>query len=170
MSEITTTQIGTNRYAPAGADEVRLFNHNGAEGMTLGQMVISVCIARAAVIETTSVARMNKMTSTNAILDKLANYAQQVVDGTATWSMVKNFLVQTCGVSSDLLPDEVSTVPNRLKAFSVLRQQMDNYNNVSQRDMVDLQSLVNRRDVAFSTSTNTVRSILKTGTGTASNL
>jgi len=170
MAELSTTQIGTNPYAPAGSDAVQLFNHNGAEGMTLGQMVISVCIARAAVIETASVARMNKMTATNAILDQLSEYARQVVEGSANWSTVKTYLWNICGISSDDLPSSITSPTDRLKAYDVIRRQLDNFNNVSQRDMVDLQSLVNRRDVAYSTSTNTVRSLLRTRLGTASNL
>lgn len=170
MAELSTTQIGSNPYAPAGADAIRLFNYNGAEGMTLGQMVISVCIARAAAIETASVARMNKMTATNATLDKLSQYAQQVIDGTGSWSAIKTYLVNTCGVSSDSLPSAINNKSDRLSAYDAIRRQLDNYNNVSQRDMVDLQSLVNRRDVAYSTSTNTVRSLLRTGFGMASNL
>ena len=51
MNTIDVQQIGTNRYAPAGADAVRLYSTNGSEGLTLAQLVAAVCIRRSAHLE-----------------------------------------------------------------------------------------------------------------------
>ena len=81
MNTIDVQQIGTNRYAPAGADAVRLYSTNGSEGLTLAQLVAAVCIRRCACLETRATARMNKMTQNNAWMQALANVCKQVADG-----------------------------------------------------------------------------------------
>ena len=81
MQTIEIQQIGTNRYAPAGADAVRLYAIDGAEGLTLAQLVAAVCIHRGAHLETRAVSRMNKMTQNNHYLQAMSGVCSQLAGG-----------------------------------------------------------------------------------------
>ena len=105
--------IALNRYAPQGADAISLYSNGSAEGLTLAQLAISVCLQAASAYEGQSVVKMNILTRGAVKLD-----------GAAQW----------------------------MEKIDALTQQQ-------QRDMIDMQTLVNRRDVAYSTSSNVVRTL-----------
>ena len=44
---IEATQIATMRYAPEGSSAINLYSNGAADGLTLGQLVISVCMRTA---------------------------------------------------------------------------------------------------------------------------
>ncbi len=156
---ITTEQISTNRYAPSGADAVNLYGTSLTNSLTLGQLVIAVSIRSAAASEAQSVIRMNKMTSDSVLLDKAAGWLQKVADGTANWSEAKAFCVDTLGIAADTLPADINSYNNRMAAVKAMKLKMDALTQKQQEDMIDIQTLVNRRDVAYSASSNIVRAL-----------
>ena len=54
--------IAVNRYAPQGANAISLYSNGLADGLTLGQLAISVCLHAASAYEGQSVVKMNVLT------------------------------------------------------------------------------------------------------------
>ena len=156
---IEIEQIATNRYAPGGAEAISLYASGAASGLTLGQLVISVCLRSAAAYEAESVVKMNAMTSGSAKLEEGAGWMEKIAAGTADWAAAKAYLTGTLGVEASALPDGIDTYAKRMAAVAAAKDKIDALAQQQQRDMIDLQTLVNRRDVAYSTSSNVVRSL-----------
>ena len=152
-------QIATNRYAPSGADAISLYTNGTAEGLTLGQLVISVCLKSAAAYEAQSVVKMNTLTAGAVKLDDASKLMEQIANGSANWNDAKAYLTGTLGIDVSTLPDGISTYDKRMAAVKAVKEKVDALTQQQQRDMIDLQTLVNRRDVAYSTSSNVVRSL-----------
>ena len=138
-------QIATNRYAPQGADAISLYSNGSAEGLTLAQLAISVCLQAASAYEGQSVVKMNILTRGAVKLDGAAQWMEKIANGSADWAQAKAYITSELGISDAALPDAINTI-------DALTQQQ-------QRDMIDMQTLVNRRDVAYSTSSNVVRTL-----------
>ena len=162
---IHATQIATNRYAPAGADAIRLYGNDLAQGLTLTQLVQQVCIRAAAAQEQQSVNKMNAMASGSEKLNEAADWLKKIVAGTADWDKAKTFLVDMMGISANSLPPSLRDDHNRLyypyqiQAAKALQDKMNVLAQTQQEDMIDLQTSVNRRDVAYSTASGVVRTI-----------
>ena len=176
MNTIDVQQIGTNRYAPAGADSVRLYRTNGSEGLTLAQLVAAVCIRRCANLEARATARMNKMTQNNAWMQALANVCKQVADGESLRNEanlpanyepkhlshghdIYRFLVDECRSlgfnASDFSPD-TQVYQTRMDIIGKLKTGMDRANTTSQQDAIELQSMINWRDVTYNASSGII--------------
>ena len=156
---IGVEQIATNRYAPQGADAISLYTNGAASGLTLGQLVISVCLNSAAAYEGQSVVKMNVLTSGAATLEDASKWMEKIANDTADWTEAKAYLTGTLGVDASTLPDAINTYDKRMAAVKAVKEKIDALAQQQQRDMIDLQTLVNRRDVAYSTSSNVVRSL-----------
>lgn len=156
---IESIQIATNRYAPSGSEAINMYDTGASGPLALGQLVQAVCIRTAANLEAQSVAKMNTMTSGSVKLDDAAGWLTKIVQGTATWSAAKAFLTGTMGIAESELPPDLSSYDRRMQAADALKNKMENLVQSQQEEMIDLQTLVNRRDVAFSTSSNVVRAL-----------
>lgn len=167
---IQTVEIAVNRYAPSGSEAINLYSYELAENLTLGQLTQAVCLRAAATYEAQSVIKMNMMTAGSATLDEAANWLPQIVDGPATvWPSAKAFLVGTMGIAASALPDALDSYDKRMQAAKALQDKMSLLAQSQQEDMIDLQTLVNRRDVAYSTSSGVVRAIGQSMTQEAQN-
>lgn len=190
VDTITKETIATNRYAPAGAREIHLYSTSleGGSGLTLGQLVMAVCLRAAAAYESQSVAKMNAMTAGSTKLDQASGWLEKIAagafeTGSAESMEAFNFLVNTMGIPESELPVrstlvyggarkdylDVSTYDRRMQAANALKNKMEALSRTQQQDMIGLQTLVNRRDVAYSTSSNVVRAIGTSMTGDANN-
>ncbi|MBR4615621.1 MAG: hypothetical protein IKO55_08455 [Kiritimatiellae bacterium] len=158
---IESTVIAINRNAPLGANAINLYStgQEGGSNLTLGQLVMSVCIRSAAAYEAESVLKMNTMTSGSVKLDEASQWMEKIAAGTADWTAAKAFLTGTLGIAASTLPDNIKSYDKRMAAITALKEKVDALAQQQQRDMIDLQTLVNRRDVAYSTSSNVVRSL-----------
>ena len=155
---ISVETIAINRNAPAGSEAINLYS-NGLEGgdhLTIGQLAIAVSMRAAAEYEAQSVIKMNRMTSGSEKLSLCGQYMQEVSDGTANWQAVKAYLTDVIGIK-DGLPDDIDSYAKRMTAVAQIKAKVDAMTQVQQEEMIDLQTLVNRRDVAFSASSNIVR-------------
>ncbi len=190
MNTIDVQQIGTNRYAPAGADAVRLYSTNGSEGLTLAQLVAAVCIRRCACLETRATARMNKMTRNNAWMQALANVCKQVADGESLENTanlpdnyepqhlshgrdIYHFLVDECrslGFNPGDFSSTTDTYKVRMDIIGKLKAGMDKANTTSQQDVIELQSLVNWRDVTYNASSGIIARYGNSGMNMAQNI
>ena len=158
---IEIEQIATNRYAPSGSEAINLYSNGleGGSGLTLGQLMISVCLGSAAAYEGQSVVKMNALTSGAAKLDGAAQWMEKIASGSANWNDAKAYLTGTLGIDASTLPDAIDTYDKRMAAVKAVKEKVDALTQQQQRDMFDLQTLVNRRDVSYSTSSNIVRTL-----------
>ena len=152
-------QIATNRYAPQGADAISLYSNGSAEGLTLAQLAISVCLQAASAYEGQSVVKMNILTRGAVKLDGAAQWMEKIANGSADWSQAKAYITSELGISDAALPDAINTYDKRMAAVKAVKEKIDALTQQQQRDMIDMQTLVNRRDVAYSTSSNVVRTL-----------
>ena len=163
---IQTVEIAVNRYAPSGSEAINLYSYELAENLTLGQLTQAVCLSAAATYEAQSVIKMNLMTSNSQLLDDAAGWLKQVADGTANWSSARDFCINQLGIPSRSLPGVgeadsetgvLSSYNKRMQAAAAMQDKMNALAQTQQEDMIDLQTLVNRRDVAYTTSSGVVR-------------
>ena len=167
---IEIEKIATNRYAPSGADAINMYS-TGLEGgshLTLGQLVIAVSMRSAAEYEAQGIVKMNRMAGGSETLEKAARYMEEIADETADWATVKSFCQKELGIA-DELPDAIDTYAKRMSAITALKAKVNTLTQQQQTDMIDLQTLVNRRDVAYSASSNIIRALGASQNGGAAN-
>ncbi len=157
--EIDIVNIGTNRYAPEGSSDINMYAVGESGRLTIGQLAIAVSLRSAAASEAQSVVKMNITTANANILSEASSWLQKVANGSADWGSAKSFAVNTLGVEASALPDDIKTYAKRMQAASAMKNKMETLVQQQQQDMIDLQTLVNRRDVAYSTSSNIVRTL-----------
>jgi hypothetical protein len=151
--------IAVNRYAPQGADAISLYSNGSAEDLTLAQLAISVCLQAASAYEGQSVVKMNILTRGAVKLDGAAQWMEKIANGSADWTQAKAYITSELGISDAALPDAINTYDKRMAAVKAVKEKIDALTQQQQRDMIDMQTLVNRRDVAYSTSSNVVRTL-----------
>ncbi len=170
---IYLNEIHRNPNAPEGANGVYLYNTDAAQGLTLGQLMAAVCLRSGAGLERQSVTKMNQMTQQNEAINRLSEVlnglAAQTI-GSSNWSAVRSELIHTYGLEAVLLPEGIDTYDTRMQAMNAVKQNLEARTQQAQRDMIDLQTLINRRDVAFTTSTNLIRALGQTSTNLAGKL
>ena len=164
---IEATQIATMRYAPEGSAAVNLYSTETASGLTLGQLVIAVCLKTAASYEAQSVNKMNMITKNAALIETGAQWVERLATGSVSWVRAKAFLVDSLGVDPANLPTTISTYSDRFKAITAANDKLNSLLQTQQEDMVDMQSYVSRRDAAFSASSNIIRALGRSMNGLA---
>ena len=159
---LDSTTIAINRYAPVGCERIKLYS-NGFEGgsdLTIGQLAIAVSMRSAAAYEAQSVVKMNMMSSGSLCLEKASEYMEQLAnDEMSDWATARNYLVSELGIDEEDLPETVDSYKRRMEAIDAIKSKVDALTQQQQTNMIDLQTLVNRRDVACSTSSNIVRTL-----------
>ena len=169
---IQAVQIATNRYAPPGAQAINMYSVGGGEKLTLGQLMAAVCIRAGMNREAQSVNKMNVMNNNVENLKTAAEYLDQLATNTVTnWPTVRDFLRGTIGMTSTEAPDSLDTsYKGRLKVINAMKNRLDALTRQAQEDMIDVQSLINQRDIAFTTGTSLVKSAGGSSNIIASNL
>ena len=163
-------QIATNRYAPSGSEAINLYSTGveGGSGLTLGQLAIAVCLTAAAAYEGQSVVKMNRMAGGSEKLEKMAAFMEEIADGGGDWPTIKAYCKNNLDIT-DELPDSIDTYAKRMSAITALKTKANALTQQQQTDMIDLQTLVNRRDVAYSASSNIIRALGSSQNGSATN-
>ena len=155
---VEVSQIAVNRYAPEGSQAINLYSTETAGNLTLGQLVAAVCIRTAGALEEQSVNKMNMMSIGTEQLEKASDYMQQIAEETLSdWATAKAYLSDTVGVAG--LPDDLSSYERRMQAVSAIKERLETLTQQAQEDMIDMQTLINRRDMTFNTSSNIVKAI-----------
>ena len=163
---IQASQIATNRYAPAGSEAINLYSTGAAEDLTLGQLVAAVCVRTAGALEEQSVNKMNLMSFGTEKLEKASLYMQAIAEETMSdWTGAKAYLEGTIGATG--LPDDLSTYEKRMQAVNAIKEKLEAMTQQAQEDMIDLQTLINRRDMTFNTSSNIIKAMGNSKTNSA---
>lgn len=156
---IESVLLHTNRNAPAGADGVYLYNTGSAQKLTLGQLMAAVCLRAGAVLEKQSVAKMNEIGRQTDNISGLSSILSDVAEGRIANVTTLRGRLLAIGVADLVLPSNLNSYNARMQAMTALKQRLEAVTQQSQKDMIDLQTFINRRDVAFTTSTNLIRSL-----------
>lgn len=157
---IEPVQIATNRNAPAGSEAIHLYNTDVAKNLTLGQLVGAVCLRAADLLERQSVNKMNEMNKTTESIEELSTYMEAIsrekVDN-AEWLMIRAKLEAYHNITD--LPVTINSYADRMESLAAIKKRLDHLAQISQEDMIDLQTLMNRGNVAASTASNLAKSI-----------
>ena len=157
---ISLEEISANRYAPLGSEKIFLYS-NGLEGgshLTIGQLAIAVSMRSAAEYEAQSVLKMNRMAGGAEQLETIAGFIEELADGGGDWAAIKSYCQTVLDISEEL-PDTIDTYAKRMSAITALKAKASALTQQQQTEMIDMQTLVNRRDAAFSASSNIVRAL-----------
>ena len=153
---IEPVQIATNRYAPDDVQAINMYKMDG-EQLTLGQLVAAICIKAGTNMEMQSIIKANIMNGNTETINTASEYLKQLAENKVSdWTTVKSYLINTLGIPSSDLPDNVKTYNNRIKAINAMKTKMEALTRQAQEDMIDMQSLISKRDVAYSTGTSIV--------------
>ena len=166
---IEATQIAVNRYAPSGGEAINLYSTETAGNLTVAQLVAAVCIRAAGALEEQSVNKMNMMSVGTEMLENAATCMQQIADeALSDWAAAKSYLADVVGVAG--LPDSLDSYERRMQAIAAIKERLVAMTQQAQEDMIDMQTLINRRDMTFNTSSNIVKAIGNSKLNTAAKM
>ena len=186
-SIVQAEKIGVNAYAPQGANAIYLYDFDGVGGLTLPQLMMAVCIRRSAIIEEQSVLKMNEINASAAWLQVLAMVGENILSRSSltakldlsktdyvptkvpTVTTYRDFLALEVGLGYEAVPSRLSTTNERTALYRKLTDTMSSASTTNQEQMIDLQSLVSRRDSTFNASAATVKRFGTTMNSVASN-
>ena len=57
------------------------------------------------------------------------------------------------------LPDDLSTYVKRMQAIDAIKEKLEGMTQQAQEDMIDIQTLINRRDMTYNTSSNIIKTM-----------
>lgn len=169
-------------------DGVTGINADGT--LSIGQLVMALCLARATELEDAIIAMMNELSENTEKLNLLTDIQSYLTDWLAdhatssstlsgsaykvtdldgverNWDYV---LINEFGLSAngDHSPYYKSTVESFV---SQLDAKLDELNTFSQETMISLQSTTNKRDQAYDMISNILKSLNTTLTGNANNI
>lgn len=146
--------------------------------LSIGQLVMALCLARASELEAQIIELMETMNKSSAQLEALteveeamvavdentlaSNVSGQIVYNGATYDYV-SFLKSVFGI----------TVPSDMTAGELITEietKMDELNSFSQQTMIELQSLTNKRDQSYDMISNVLKSLHTTLLGIVNNI
>ena len=177
----------TGRYMTARAYTVAgIENPDGSlREMSIGQLVMAICLDRASKLEADIIKLMEEMNNTSAQLEAMTKIEEEVLAATAEnpLSLTSNTLVYngTSYTYKAFLTDEdnvgikMTNVPNSAHAesedfISDLEAKMDERNSFSQQKMIKLQSQTSKRDQAYDMISNILKSLNTVLVGNANNM
>ncbi len=157
---IEPVTIAINRYAPPGAESINMYSIDGGESLTFGQLLAAVCIRAGSNMEAQSINKMNSMNGNVELLKIASTYLSQLATNTMTkWASFIVFLRTKLGLKESELPSGHDNSYNtRFAYINVMKPKMEAMTRQAQEDMIDVQSLISKRDVCFTTGTSLIKS------------
>lgn len=150
--------------------------------LSIGQLVMALCLERAVAKEKEIIETMNKLNNTSNELEGLTTIETAVLatasDATLDFSTTlpdpnkgisyQSFLEDTIQIT---LPDSsIKVNKDNANFISELEQAMDQRNSMNQRTMIELQSSTNKRDQSYDMISNILKSLNTVLAGNANNL
>ena len=150
--------------------------------LSIGQLVMALCLERAVAKEKEIIETMNKLNNTANELEGLTTIETAVLatasDATLDFSTTlpdpnkgisyQSFLEDTIQIT---LPDSsIKVNKDNANFISELEQAMDQRNSMNQRTMIELQSSTNKRDQSYDMISNILKSLHTVLTGIANNV
>ncbi len=182
-------ETGLYRTARAYTVEGVLNADGSLRELSIGQLVMAICLNRAAEMETQIIAKMKEMSDTSQMLEYLTTIEQAVVDDAQANPSGHAFDLSAVTVGSTnamaylreigifdstqryVRNDAVLSNLDMLYSDFVnkIEAKMDEKNSFSQQSMIELQSLTNKRDQSYDMISNVLKSLNTVLTGTVNN-
>ena len=156
------------------------FDDGTERTMTIAELVMAICLARATEMEDAVIDIMEQMAETTANIEALADIEEKVVERnqndlvhiTGSWTIVTatgetvtastaSAVLSYLGVSIGSTVD--STIDN-------IETELDSLNTTSQEQMITLQSQTNKRDQSYEMISNTLKSLFTVMSGIVNNV
>ena len=139
--------------------------------LSMGQLVMAVCLTRATALEAEIVKKMESMAQNSTDLETLTALDQALVNwqtdhtsGTWDGSSYAEALKLAGKTKTSFTYDEIETL------ISDVESKMDSLNSVSQTTLIDIQSLTSKRDDTYNLASNVLKSLQTVITGTLNNM
>lgn len=135
--------LTANVYTMAGV--------NGGRPLSISQLVMAICLARATELEASIIGLMEKLDEASTDLETLTAIESDLVAGEGLKSeQIETLEKYGITVSVPYDPNDVITQ---------IESKMDSLNTLSQETMIDLQSQTNKRDQAYDMIANILKSL-----------
>ena len=198
--DLSMTSPDTGRYLTANFYTVEgVENADGSlRQLSIGQLVMAICLNRASKLETDIIALMEEMNATSAELKIMTTIEEKVVGWTTAdpqphpgYEHLYHDTISGTGTNYDgktymdvlrsmgIIGDGIECVrwsgnkdPNDIMYddfITKLEAKMDEKNTFSQQKMIELQSLTNKRDQSYDMISNVLKSLNTTMTGIVNN-
>lgn len=163
--------------------------------LSIGQLVMSICLARATETEEEIIRLMGNMSDTTAVLESLTSLEEALLDAQTNLSSANPKVGKTfedlgfpAGTQWDGYANWTDWLKNIVKVeieggtaadvttevidsyITDMEAKMDELNSFSQEAMIQLQSYTNKRDQAYDMITNVLKSFNSVLLGNANNL
>ena len=135
--------------------------------LSIGQLVMAICLKRAAALEESVVRKMRTMENTSEQLELMTEIETAVLSDDVNMSTRTVSYNGTSYSYAVFLTDimEMESVPtdgvnaDSTDFISALEAKMDEKNSFSQQTMIELQSLTNKRDQSYDMVSNILKSL-----------
>ena len=164
--------------------------------LSIGQLVMAICLERAAKLESDIISLMNTMNNTTATLEALSEIETKIVDWAGTRTSASTYDLSSHTISSGqykgktykdflTMSDVGLSLPGNQvviwgtpsssqlsydEFISRLEAKMDEKNSFSQQKMIELQSLTAKRDQSYDMISNILKSFNTVLIGNVNNM
>ena len=198
--DLSMVNPDTGRYLTANVYTVDgVTNADGSlRELSIGQLVMAICLQRASELETNIIALMEEMNSTSAQLEAMTEIENEIVKwpdelkaaGTSARSL-NNYNVSSDnaaypGVTYKTALEDMGVIANGIRYVRIsgnpdsddimfddfitqLESKMDEMNSFSQQKMIELQSLTSKRDQSYDMISNVLKSLNTVQVGIVNN-
>ena len=170
-------ETGFNKTARAYTVEGINNADNTPRELSIGQLVMAICLERASKLESAIIDLMNDMNDTSAQLAAMTEIEEAVLAGSVnmttktltyngvsyTYSSFLTNVMHMTGVPSSANADSKSFITD-------LEAKMDEKNSFSQQKMIELQSQTSKRDQAYDMISNILKSLNQVIVGNVNNM
>ncbi len=175
----TGLPLTANVYTLEGVTEV----DGTPRKMSIGQLVMAICLQRAAALEDEIITLMDAINQNTVLLDGLSEVEKKLVEVGVGGTFNPDDTVEygddvaTCW---EVLNDEagITGLPTTAQwsydqtqsVISLVEDKMDSLNTISQDTLIQLQSLTAKRDQTYDLASNAIKSFHTVLVGTANNM
>ena len=186
--DLSMTDVDTGAYLTARTYSITVTDADGVttttlEGLSIGQLVMALCLERAVEMERKMIDTMNALNTTSSQLQALTEIESAVVgaDGRSGQSInlttetltyndrlytYADFLDQVIGLAT--IPDTANSESKAL--ITDLETAMDQRNSMNQQTMIELQSVTSKRDQSYDMIANVSKSLNQVQVGIVNNI
>ncbi len=182
--DLSMVNPNTGEYLTARAYTVEGVNNvdGTPRELSIGQLVMAICLQRATALEAEIIALMEEMNSTSVKLELMTQIEADILDGGANMDNINtshvtyegrnynfhDFLVDVVRMDAASVPTGFVSVTDS-DFITALEAKMDEMNSFSQQKMIQLQSQTSKRDQAYDMISNVLKSLNTVLVGIANN-
>lgn len=186
--DLSMADIDTGMRLQAKTYSILVENTDGVmetklSGLSIGQLVMAVCLERAVEKEKEIIGIMNTLNNTSSQLEALTEIETAIVgaDGKSGQSVnlstktltnqpdytYRAYLAEILGVDTSEIPATANS--DSADLITQIETAMDRRNSINQQTMIELQSATSKRDQAYDMISNMIKSLHTVMTGIVNN-